>query len=279
MNLADIKNTLAIEKIQLTKSLGQNFLHDKNQLGRIIGLAALDDRDQILEIGPGLGALTQLLLDGDHPVFAIEKDARLYRFLQRRFARHPHLTLIHADALDLLRRDRRDWSEWKLVSNLPYSCGSPILVELAESPHVPERLVVTVQTEVAERMAAKAGDDAYGVLSLLLQIRYLPGESFKIPGSCFFPAPDVESTCLALSRRPSPLLPAPSCAPFKKIVKRAFSERRKMMMKLLKADWPLERLQSAFESAGISPQARAETIALEQFVQLTTLLTQNSPNA
>src|SRR5204863_7413176 len=140
------------------------------------------------------------------------------------------------------RNERRDWREWKLVSNLPYSVASPILVELALSECCPARMTATLQLEVAQRLTAAPGDESYGILSLLVQVNYAPNDSFKIPAACFFPQPDVDSACVTLARRPDRLLSVAQQETFVKIVKRAFSQRRKMMMKLLKEDWPPEKL-------------------------------------
>jgi 16S rRNA (adenine1518-N6/adenine1519-N6)-dimethyltransferase len=299
MKLSEMRELLATRGIQLTKSLGQNFLHDGNQLRRIVQAAELKKTDQILEIGPGLGPLTELLLENSREVLAIEKDARLMEFLRERFpsisegrvprapnSAHakdqglaelapPKITLLHADALELLKREPRDWRDWKLVANLPYSVASPILVELAQTPQRPERMVATLQLEVAQRIMAKSGDDDYGVLTLLVQLDYEPREWFKIPASCFFPAPDVDSACVVLIRRAQPLLPESQRATFVKIVKRAFSQRRKMMLKLLKQDWPEQKLKQVFQQLYIPPRERAEKLSLEQFVALTGRLFSN----
>lgn len=307
MKLSEMRELLAREEIQLTKSLGQNFLHDGNQLRRIIEAAELSKVDKVLEIGPGLGPLTELLIQHAGEVLAIEKDARLVEILRRRFTpelergiyaastsaiehapkssdasptrppkrpegRAPALQLIHDDALEFLKREHRDWSRWKLVANLPYSVASPIIVELAQGEKSPQRLVVTLQLEVAKRLVAQAGDEDYGVLSLLVQLDFEPRESFKIPAGCFFPQPEVDSACAILERRPRPLLPAELREPFCFLVKLAFSQRRKMMFKLLKQQWPEERLLQAFTKAGLSPQTRAESVGLAQFVALTSLL-------
>jgi len=288
---------LAVRGIQLTKSLGQNFLHDANQLRRIVKVAELSKADKVLEIGPGLGPLTELLLQNAGEVLAIEKDARLVEFLRERFnvgqasrlptptksaqflprpheragwaGETPALRLFHADALEFLKRGPRDWSDWKLVANLPYSVASPILVELAQGARAPKKIVATLQLEVARRLMAKAGDKDYGVLTLLIQLDYEPRDWFRIPASCFFPAPDVDSACVVLNRRKRPLLPENLRACFVKIVKRAFSQRRKMMLKLLREDWPQKKLEDAFAELKIPPQERAEKLSMEQFVQLT----------
>jgi len=272
VNLSEIKRVLTEGRIQLTKSLGQNFLHDGNQLRRIVEAAELANTDRVLEVGPGLGPLTELLAEQAGEVLAIEMDRRLHDYLQQRFAGTKNLVLLHADALSYLRQQPRDWSGWKLVANLPYSVASPILVELAQAPAGPERLVATLQLEVAQRVAAKAGSRDYGLLTLLVQIRYEPQGWFKIPPTCFYPSPEVDSACVTLLRRPQPLLSSEHTRTFVRLVKRGFSQRRKMMLKLLKAEWPLPRLQAAFEQVGLSPMIRAEAVTLEQFVQLAGLL-------
>ena len=244
-----MRELLATRGIQLTKSLGQNFLHDGNQLRRIIKAAELSKADKILEIGPGLGPLTELLLENAGEVLAIEKDARLVEFLRERFdssklkTQNSKFELLHDDALAFLKREQRDWSGWKLVANLPYSVASPILVELAQGTRTPKKMVATLQLEVAQRLVAKPGDKNYGVLTLMVQLDYEPRECFKIPAGCFFPAPDVDSACVVLDRRATPLLPEHQRQGFVKIMKRAFSQRRKMMLKLLREDWPAEKLE------------------------------------
>jgi 16S rRNA (adenine1518-N6/adenine1519-N6)-dimethyltransferase len=289
-----MRQVLARENIQLTKSLGQNFLHDAHQLERIVAAAELTRSDKVLEIGPGLGPLTELLLEKAGEVLAIEKDGRLVEFLQKSFGleeKPQHsgesvrsaetdqaaedtgmLGLLHDDALDFLKREQRDWHDWKLVANLPYSVASPILVELSQGERSPERLVATLQLEVAQRLMAKADDDDYGILTLLVQLDFEPRGYFKIPSSCFFPEPGVDSACVCLVRRPKPLIESDKREIFIRLVKLAFSQRRKMMMKLLKQQWPVERLTEAFAKLGISPQERAEKLSLEQFVELTRLL-------
>jgi 16S rRNA (adenine1518-N6/adenine1519-N6)-dimethyltransferase len=334
MTLTEMRSLLVKRDIQLTRSLGQNFLHDSNQLRRIVDAAEIKPTDKILEIGPGLGPLTELLLEKAGEVLAIEMDARLVDFLCERFnlatqaGEFPALTpalspeergnvldtsvnpassdssqrgvgeppfrgkrvgvradvssadknspdnlfLIHDDALAFLKREPRDWSEWKLVANLPYSVASPILVELAAGPRSPKLIVATLQLEVAKRLMAQADDDNYGMLTLLVQIDFEPCGSFKIPPECFFPSPDVDSACVCLVRRATPLLPENLRPPFVKIVKRGFSQRRKMMIKLLKQDWAADKLAAAFTELNISPMERAEKLSLEQFVDLTKLL-------
>jgi 16S rRNA (adenine1518-N6/adenine1519-N6)-dimethyltransferase len=147
-----------------------------------------------------------------------------------------------------------------------------LLVDLAQAHQGPERLVATLQIEVAKRLVAAPGDDDFGLLTLLVQLDYEPQGWFKIPASCFYPEPEVDSACVCLLRRPQPLLAHSQKSAFMALVKRGFSQRRKMMLKLLKQDWPTEKLQRAFAQLQISLQARAEVVSLEQFVRLTQLL-------
>ena len=272
MNLNEMKQVLAERSIQLTKSLGQNFLHDANQLRRIMAVAELKKTDRVLEIGPGLGPLTEMLVEQVGEVLAIEKDARLVEVLKQRFQTEtggtPVLRLLHDDALDYLKRDARDLSGWKMVANLPFSVASPLLVELALSARGPQRMVGTLQVEVAKRLHAEPGAPDYGVLTLLVQLNYEPQPWFKIPPSCFFPEPDVDSACVCLVRREPPPLTDDQRRVFIRLVKRSFSQRRKMMLKLIKQDWPQQRLAQEFERLNLSPQIRAEKVSLDQFIQL-----------
>lgn len=271
MKLSDMRDLLARHDIQLTKSLGQNFLHDAHQLDRIVALAELSPADKVLEIGPGLGPLTERLLAQAGEVLAIEKDARLVPLLGERFSQ-PHFHLQQDDALDYLKREPRDWRDWKLVANLPYSVASPILVELATGVRAPKMIVATLQLEVAQRLMAQTDDDDYGVLTLLVQLDFEPRGWFKIPPGSFFPSPDVDSACVCLVRREQPLLAESERNIFRRLVKQSFSQRRKMMLKLLKQDWPKEKLAAAFATLNISVQERAEKLSLKTFVKLTQTL-------
>ena len=274
MKISEMRQLLAAGNIQLTKSLGQNFLTDGNQIRRILAAAELTPADSILEIGPGLGTMTEVLLEHTAQVRAIEIDHRLYSVLERRFAQQPRLTLVHADALDYLK-EHRAWSGWKMVANLPYSVASAILVELAQMVEGPARIASTLQWEVAQRLMAKAGDADYGILTLLVQLRYEPGAWFKIPSTCFFPQPDVDSACISLIRRSQPPLNENQCGLFVRLIKRGFSQRRKMMFKVLRADWSDAVLESAFDQVGLARNVRAEAVCLEDFIKLTRLLSRN----
>jgi 16S rRNA (adenine1518-N6/adenine1519-N6)-dimethyltransferase len=272
VTLTEIRRILGERQIQLTRSLGQNFLHDGNQLRRIADAAHLTDADRVLEIGPGLGPLTEILVSRAAKVLAIEMDLRLVSVLQERFPQDERLELLHADALDIVRDLSRNWTGWKLVSNLPYSVASPILVELALSASPPALMVATLQLEVINRIVAQPDSKDYGILTLLLGLKFEAVESFKIGRECFFPVPDVDSGCVVLKLRPAPLVGAALENAFVRVVKTAFSQRRKMMLKLLKQHWPMDRLDLGFAAAGISAQERAEKVSPRQFAILTEYL-------
>ena len=269
MNKTDIRETLDEESIRLTKSLGQNLLHDQNVLRRIAKAGDLSPTDNVLEIGPGLGALTEHLLPAVGQLTAIEMDRRLEMRLRERFGGESHFDLHHCDALKFLQQPDADWHDWKLISNMPYSVASPLLVDLAAMPRGPERLVVTLQLEVAQRLCAVPGAKEYSKLTLLVGCRYEAGEMFRISPHCFFPEPRVDSACLTFHRRAEPLFDDSLYPTFKAVVKRAFSQRRKMMRKNLKGDWPDDKIDAAMNAAGLDLSIRAEKVTLEQFVDLT----------
>ena len=269
MNLSEIRNLLREEDIMLTKSLGQTFMHDQNQLRKIVGLAKLTAADHVIEIGPGLGSLTGLLLQTAGHVTAIETDRRLVKLLDEQFGERSNFTLQHADAMKIVRKSKFDWSKHKLVANLPYSIASPLLIDLAASAGRPRGMIVTLQLEVVQRLLAQSATKEYGVLTLLIGLYYATGESFVIPRGSFYPEPNVDSGCIELLRRETPLLLTELCPVFKKIVKRVFAERRKKMMKLLKRDWPEAAVVEAFDALGLDEKIRAERVTLEQFTELT----------
>lgn len=286
MKPSAMRALLAERGIQLTRSLGQNFLHDVHQLDRLVGLANVQPGDRVLEIGPGLGPLTERLLAAGASVLAIEKDARLVAVLRERFAGTPPgpsleptadrsapapapgLCLLPDDALAWLRREPRDWRGWKMVSNLPYSVASPLLVDLTHPEQGPDVVVVTLQLEVTQRLLAAPGSKDYGILTLLVQLGYEPTGSFKISRSCFFPEPDVDSGALGLRRRATPELSPPEQRVFRRVVKRAFSERRKKAIKLLRFDWPGDVLAAAWADFGLAEDVRAERVGRAQFIEL-----------
>lgn len=268
--------------IRPAKRLGQNFLVDKNTVERILACTAAGPGDAILEIGPGLGVLTQGLLARGAAVVAIEKDRRLVGALKELFGAAPGFTLLHADALtvDLAavlsdgapRLPQGSPPVYKAVSNLPYYVTSPLLMHLLESPVPFERIVVMVQKEVAERLTATPGSSAYGALTVAVQYRADVVPAFTVPPTVFYPPPSVLSQVLILRPRPSPH-PVGQEELFFQVVRSAFGKRRKTLANALRDVEPdPERVRRALARAGIDPQRRGETLSLAEFANVSRAL-------
>ena len=259
---------LAKRNIQLTRSLGQNFLHDQNQLRKIVEAAELSPDEKVLEIGPGLGPLTELLLEKAGEVLAIEMDRRLVEVLREQFASTKNLNLLHDDALEFLRREPRDWSDWKLVANLPYNVAVPVLLTmLARLPSL-RRVLVMVQLEVAERLAAKPGGDAYGVPSVKAAWYGTARLAGTIGRQVFWPAPRVDSGLVALDRGVAPETTAGREDVFA-VIDAAFGQRRKTLRAAL-AGWAGSpaAAEISLRAAGIDPGARGETLDVTAFARI-----------
>ena len=277
--------------LQPSKALGQNFLVDRNIVGLIVEAARLRADDTVLEIGPGLGALTELLLEHAGRVIAIEKDGRLYEFLRERFGRRQHLHLVHADALEFDLNTLASLPDstapssgasFKVVANLPYSVATPVMQRLIDSPLRPPRMVFTIQREVADRLTAQPRTKDYGALTLSTQLYYEVHREHVISPRCFIPPPAVESAVVSLRLAPHPQLEPPLEAPFKKLVRAAFGQRRKMLRGVLpKAATGVAMtspaLEAALEHIGAPPTARGEELSLAQWLLLTRELVAAAP--
>lgn len=268
IRLGEMRELLRARDLMLTKSLGQNFLHDGNILRKIVEAGGVRGGEKVLEIGPGMGALTGPLLDSGASVHAIEKDSRLVEFLQEdRLKGHPRFSIQHGDALAFLKSNDLDWNDWKLISNLPYSVGSPIIVEMALGSRPPQRMVVTLQLEVIQKIMAHPGSKNYGLLSILMQMQYRPGSWFKLPSGCFFPPPDVMSACGVLELRETPVFSGrEELLEAARIAKMAFRKRRKTLTNSLRPVSSPERIIEVLESFGHSAMARPEELTPDQFI-------------
>ncbi len=278
MRLSEVRNTLERIDFHPSRRLGQNFLIDSNILGILIDVLDVHGDESILEIGPGLGAATERLLCCGGSVTAVEKDRTLYRFLRDRFAGAADFELINADVLDLdlenLFNERRIQ---KVFSNLPYSVGSRILVELVKLDSPPVDLVVTVQSEVAQRMAAGPSQKGRSVLGILVQAVYDVKLVRKISPSCFWPVPEVESAIVHLTRRPDLFTGTAAKSDFIKFSKMIFRHRRKQMAAILRRCLPgsgkyAEHIEQILKVCSISPQSRPGDLSLEQWILLTSQL-------
>ncbi|MBX7218822.1 MAG: 16S rRNA (adenine(1518)-N(6)/adenine(1519)-N(6))-dimethyltransferase RsmA [Blastocatellia bacterium] len=264
------------------KSLGQHFLHDPVVLQRIVSYAQLDRSTLAFEIGPGRGALTQKLLDAAGGVVAVEIDRTLATYLREHFA--PTGLVVHegditrCDIGGLIQVGRETFGlpngPVRVVANLPYNLSSPILEKLIEERHLFTDLTVMLQREVVERVSSPPGSKTYGYFSVFVQAFCLPQHLFDVSPQAFSPPPKVWSSVMKLTPRPTPLLPAEVEPTFLEVISAAFRERRKMLGKVLLSVAPRPVLLEAFAKVGISPQQRAETLSVEEFVQLATEIRQ-----
>ncbi|HNX34671.1 MAG TPA: 16S rRNA (adenine(1518)-N(6)/adenine(1519)-N(6))-dimethyltransferase RsmA [Kiritimatiellia bacterium] len=254
------------------KTLGQNFLIDRNILEAMVDASGVRPGDHVLEIGPGLGVLTEALLARGVRVTAVEKDSRLAARLASALEAPSGLRVIGADALELDLDTLLAEGFAACVSNLPYSVGTRILLEIALHPRAPRSITVLVQTEVAERFAARCGEDARGQAGVWLQLDYDVRLVREVKASCFWPRPEVGSTIVRLDRHGCDLAPEERRW-FFELTRYAFMHRRKQLgASLRKAPVPIGRSEAAlaalFDAAEIGPQARAEQVSDGQWQQL-----------
>lgn len=276
------REILADYQIRLSKALGQNFLIDGNIIEKIVNIAEIKSGDQIIEIGPGIGSLTQALLERieDGRLFAIEKDERMVRILKELFQAE-QLTLIHRDVLDI------DWPEFftenalldkpvKLAANLPYYITTPIIMGLLEARVPVERYVFMVQKEVAERMVAKPGGKDYGALSIAVQYYTRPEICHIVPPSVFIPQPDVKSAIIKLETNETPPVQLEDEGFFFQIVQAIFQQRRKNLKNSLSkaANIRLDRelIEESLQEMGIPEGTRGEMLDLSEIGQLSNIL-------
>lgn len=262
----------------MKKSLGQNFLVDRNILTKIVDAAKLDAGQGVLEIGPGIGALTEQLARSAGKVTAVEIDNRLIPILEQVLSPYPHASVIHADVLKTdLRRlmedgDRDGIRGWSVVANLPYYITTPIVMKLLEERLPLHRIVVMVQREVAERMAAQPGSKDYGSLSIAVQYYSVPELICIVPHTVFIPQPHVDSAVIRLNVRSEPPVAVDDETHFFAVVQAAFAQRRKTIANNLLSRFMRkegrQRLEEVLQQCAIDPGRRGETLDLAEFAKL-----------
>jgi len=265
MKLSEIDSTLREIRVSPVKTLGQNFLHDQNLARWIVDKAELISEDYVLEIGPGLGALTQFALDSGAQLLAIEKDRRLADFLRKRFTSE-RFEILHADALDYDVRQLFAKPRVKLLGNLPYYVSSQLLLKFTKYPSPISLWLFMLQKELALRLSASPGTSDYGALSLIVQLHYRVDYLRTVPSSVFLPRPDVDSAFVRLSARAPDELPDHDRETFLRLVRRGFSQRRKQLRNLLREEVP--NWDEAARTVGFDPRVRAEELGLEQWIAL-----------
>lgn len=259
------------------KTMGQNFLVDANILNIILNTAEINSTDEILEIGTGLGVLTLPLAKKARRIVTVEKDRRLREYLRAQLRPLSNVELICGDALTLDLKSLLASGINKVVSNLPYSVGSAILVNLLKCEPQPAQMIVTIQLEVAERLTAPAGGKAYGLLSVWSQLTFDTAIRRIIKPTCFLPAPAVRSALIRMTRRERPLVDLRNRNFFFDLTKFAFSQRRKQLQTLFRAapaEWRLSAsgLETVYGELGIEGRARPEELSAGQWGRLANAL-------
>lgn len=271
MNLND---RLKKHHITLQKKYGQNFIGDPALLERIATVCDWQPGDRALEIGPGAGTLTRAIAREAEKVLAIEIDRRLAPLLEETLADCANVHLVFTDALkadlDALMRDTLGWDgRYKLIANLPYYITTPLIMHVLEDSEKVSELVIMVQKEVGERLCAAPGSKAYGAVTVMVQYAATVARAFDVGRHAFVPAPEVDSTILHLIPYEKRPIQAQSDAVLRRVVKAAFSQRRKTLRNSLSSlgcDKAL--IRQALEAAGIEDSRRAETLSVAEFVAL-----------
>ncbi len=262
------------------KKFGQNFLIDGHVLDKIIAAAEVTKEDCVVEIGPGIGTLTQYLAEAARNVIAIEIDKMLIPILQETLADYDNVTVIHQDVLktDLreLVREHNEGRPVKVVANLPYYITTPIIMNLFEGRLPVSSVTVMVQKEVAQRMQAGPGTKDYGALSLAVQYFAVPYIAANVPPNCFMPRPRVGSAVIRLTRHEKPPVEVDDEQAMFQIIRASFNQRRKTLVNSLHNSPQIsktkEEILRALEQMGLSQTVRGEALTLEQFAALTDLL-------
>lgn len=277
--LGNPKNTIEVlQKYQFhfAKKFGQNFLIDTHVLDKIVRAAEITPEDYVLEIGPGIGTLTQYLCESAKHVFAVEIDDNLIPILQDTLSEYDNVTVIHNDVLKLdinkLVEEKCEGKRIKVVANLPYYITTPILMGLFES-HVPmESVTVMVQKEVAQRMQALPGGKDYGALSLAVQFYAEPYIVANVPPNCFMPRPKVGSAVIQLVRYEEPPVQVDNEKLMFRLIRASFNQRRKTLVNGLKnsqeLDFSKEEIEKAMAETGIPVNVRGEALTLAEFADL-----------
>ncbi len=282
-SLVNPQNTIEIIKkygFNFQKKFGQNFLIDEHVLDKIINAAGIDSDDVILEIGPGIGTMTQYLAEHAREVVAVEIDRNLIPILEETLKPYDNITIINDDILKLDIRSLVDkynnGRKIKVVANLPYYITTPIIMNLFESEVPIDNITVMVQKEVALRMQAVPGTKDYGALSLAVQYYATPYIAAYVPQNCFIPRPSIGSAVIRLTRHTNPPVSVCSSTKLFAIIRAAFNQRRKTLTNALNnaggISYKKESVAEALRAMGLSESIRGEALSLEQFAKLTDIL-------
>ena len=279
------KPAKAIEVIQknefaFQKRFGPNFLVDARVLDKIIQSAGVTKEDCVLEVGPGIGTMTQALSEAARQVVAVEIDDHLIPILQETLKECPNVKVIHGDILKTdvkaIADEYNEGCPLHVIANLPYYITTPIIMGLFESGVPLKSITIMVQKEVADRMKAEPGTKDYGALSLAVQYYAEPYLVANVPPNCFIPRPNVGSAVIRLTRHEQPPVQVADEKLMFRLIRAAFNQRRKTLANSLNNSpelfFPKEQIQEAIAALDVSPSVRGEALSLEQFAQLANLL-------
>ncbi len=259
------------------KKYGQNFLIDSHVIDKIISVADLDKNSRVLEIGPGIGTLTQYLAEAAGEVVAVEIDDKLIPILSKTLAEYDNVRVIHGDILKQDTEQIFGGKPFKIVANLPYYITTPIIMSLLESGVPAQSITVMIQKEVAERMQAAPGSKNYGALSLAVQYYAEPYLAANVPPNCFMPRPNVGSAVINLKRLETPPVSVKNPSQMFKLIRGAFNQRRKTLANAVAnfdgVAFSREDVEKALEAMGLDTRVRGEALTLEQFAALSDELT------
>ena len=288
MHLGNPTNTIAVLNrygFSFQKKFGQNFLIDENVVEKIVRDAGVTKDDFVLEIGPGIGTMTQILCENAREVVAVEIDDKLIPILtEDTLSWYDNVTVIHEDILKLdivkLANERNGGKPIKVVANLPYYITTPIIMGLFES-HVPlDSITIMVQKEVADRMQVGPGTKDYGALSLAVQYYAKPQILLNVPASCFMPRPNVDSAVIQLTRYEKPPVEVADEHLMFRLIRASFNQRRKAMTNSVGNSPELsvskEQMAAALEKCGLSATVRGEALTLAQFAELANVLSEDT---
>ena len=288
MHLGNPTNTIAVLNrygFSFQKKFGQNFLIDENVVEKIVRDAGVTKDDFVLEIGPGIGTMTQILCENAREVVAVEIDDKLIPILtEDTLSWYDNVTVIHEDILKLdivkLANERNGGKPIKVVANLPYYITTPIIMGLFES-HVPlDSITIMVQKEVADRMQVGPGTKDYGALSLAVQYYAKPQILLNVPASCFMPRPNVDSAVIQLTRYEKPPVEVKDEHLMFRLIRASFNQRRKTMTNSVGNSPDLsvskEQMAAVLEKCGLSATVRGEALTLEQFAELANVLSEDT---
>ncbi len=269
LKAVDVPGLLRAHGLTPRKGLGQNFLADPVILDKVVQAAGVSSDDTVLEIGAGLGTLTRHLARAARKVIAVEIDQNLIPILSQVVAGERNVRIVQGDILSLDPAALMENEPYMVAANIPYYITSAILRHLLESTHRPQRLALTVQREVADRICAVPGD--LSLLALSVQVFGAPQPVLRIPAGAFYPPPKVDSVTLRVDLHPTPLIPPEQLDAFFQLAKAGFSQRRKTLRNSLSGGlgWKPERASALLHNAGIDPMRRAETLSLEEWRVLT----------